>query len=71
MDTILLSIILLVGLVILYFQLRNKPKENENIDEKIKNEIDSIKNSFSESFGNMSREIAKDMTGALTISNHS
>ena len=66
MDTILLSIILLVGLVILYFQLRNKPKENENIDEKIKNEIDSIKNSFSESFGNMSREIAKDMTGALT-----
>ena len=66
MDTILLSVILLVGLVILYFQLRNKPKENENIDEKIKNEIDSIKNSFSESFGNMSREIAKDMTGALT-----
>ena len=66
MDTILLSAILLVGLVILYFQIRNKPKENENIDEKIKNEIDSIKNSFSESFGNMSREIAKDMTGALT-----
>ena len=66
MDTILLSVILLVGLVILYFQIRNKPKENENIDEKIKNEIDSIKNSFSESFGNMSRDIAKDMTGALT-----
>ena len=66
MDTILLSLILLVGLVILYFQIRNKPKENENIDEKIKNEIDSIKNSFSESFGNMSRDIAKDMTGALT-----
>ena len=51
MDTILLSVILLVGLVILYFQIRNKPKENENIDEKIKNEIDSINNSFSESFG--------------------
>ena len=66
MDTILLSVILLVGLVILYFQIRNKPKENANIDEKIKNEIDSIKNSFSESFGNMSRDIAKDMTGALT-----
>ena len=66
MDTILLSVILLVGLVILYFQIRNKPKENENINENIKNEIDSIKNSFSESFGNMSRDIAKDMTGALT-----
>ena len=51
MDTILLLVILLVGLVILYFQIRNKPKENENIDEKIKNEIDSINNSFSESFG--------------------
>ena len=46
MDTILLSVILLVGLVILYFQIKNKPKENENVDEKIKNEIDSIKNSF-------------------------
>ena len=66
MDTILLSVILLVGLVILYFQIKNKPKENENVNEKIKNEIDSIKNSFSESFGNMSRDIAKDMTGALT-----
>ena len=66
MDTILLSVILLVGLIILYFQIRNKPEENENINEKIKNEIDSIKNSFSESFGNMSRDIAKDMTGALT-----
>ena len=66
MDTILLSITLLVGLIILYFQIRNKPKEDENINEKIKNEMDSIKNSFSESFGVMSRDIAKDMTGALT-----
>jgi len=66
MDTILLSIILLVGLIILYFQVRNKPREDENINDKLKNEIDSIKNSFSESFGVMSRDIAKDMTGALT-----
>ena len=66
MDTILLSIILLVGLIILYFQARNKPRDDENINDKLKNEIDSIKNSFSESFGIMSRDIAKDMTGALT-----
>ena len=51
MDTILLSIILLVGLIILYFQVRNKPRDDENINDKLKNEIDSIKNSFSKSFG--------------------
>ena len=33
MDTILLSIILLVGLIILYFQIRNKPKEDVNNDD--------------------------------------
>ena len=65
MDTILLSIILLVGLIILYFQVRKKPRE-EDINDKLKNEIDSLKNSFSESFAVMSRDIAKDMTGALT-----
>ena len=31
-----------------------------------KDEVNSLKNSFSQSFGSMSKEIAKDMTGALT-----
>ena len=66
METILLSLILAIGLVILYFQIKNKPKQEENVSEKIKDELNSIKISFSDSFGNMSRDIAKDMTGALT-----
>jgi DNA recombination protein RmuC len=66
METILLSLILAIGLVILYFQIKNKPKQEENVSEKIKDELNSIKTSFSDSFGNMSRDIAKDMTGALT-----
>ena len=31
-----------------------------------KDEVNSLKNSFNQSFGSMSKEIAKDMTGALT-----
>ncbi len=63
---ILIAILLLANLVILYFHFKNKPRERENVDEKFKNEISSIKNYFNESFGTMSRDIAKDMTGALT-----
>lgn len=66
MEAILLTIILVVGLVILYFQIKTKPKQEENLNEKIKDELNSIKTSFSDSFGTMSRDIAKDMTGALT-----
>jgi len=64
---ILVGILIATTLAILYFQLKSKPKqEDENVGEKFKDELNSIKNSFSESFGNMSRDIAKDMTGALT-----
>ena len=66
METILLSLILAIGLAVLYFQIKNRPKQEENVGEKFKDELNSIKTSFSDSFGNMSRDIAKDMTGALT-----
>jgi len=66
METVLLTIILIIGLAILYFQIKTKPKQEENVTEKIKDELNSIKTSFSDSFGTMSRDIAKDMTGALT-----
>ena len=66
METILLSLILVIGLAVLYFQIKNRPKQEENVSEKLKDELNSIKTSFSDSFGNMSRDIAKDMTGALT-----
>ena len=39
METILLSVILVIGLVILYFQIKTKSKQEENVSEKIKDEL--------------------------------
>ena len=78
---ILVGVLILISSVILYFQLKTKPKQEENPTEKIQEEINSLRNSLNESFGAMSKdmakdvtasfgsmtkEIAKDMTGALT-----
>tara|TARA_B100000700_G_scaffold328766_1_gene447728 strand:+ start:1229 stop:2266 length:1038 start_codon:yes stop_codon:yes gene_type:complete len=64
---LILILILIIGnLVIFYFLFKNKPKNSNDITEKINSEISSIKTSFSESFGNMSKDVAKDMTHALT-----
>jgi len=78
---ILVGVLIGISLVILYFQLKTKPKQEENPTEKIQEEINSLRNSLNESFGSMSKdmakdftasfgsmtkEIAKDMTGALT-----
>ena len=78
---ILVGVLILISLVILYFQLKPKPRQEENPTEKIQEEINSLRNSLNESFGSMSKdmakdftasfgsmtkEIAKDMTGALT-----
>ena len=63
---ILLIVLICISLVILYFQLKAKPRQEENISDKIKEDINSLRTSFSDSFGLMSKEIAKDMTGALT-----
>ena len=58
METILLSLILAIGLAVLYFQIKNRPKQEENVGEKFKDELNSIKTSFSDSFGNMSRAVS-------------
>ena len=78
---ILVGVLILISSVILYFQLKSKPRQEENPNEKIQEEINSLRNSLNESFGSMSKdmakdftasfgsmtkEIAKDMTGALT-----
>ena len=78
---ILVAILIGISLVILYFQLKSKPKQEENSVDQIQQEINTLKNSLNESFGNMSKDIAKDfsssfgsmskdiakdMTGALT-----
>ena len=63
---ILIVVLLIANLAILFFQFKNKSKQEENAGEKLRDEINSMRNSFSESFGNLSKDIAKDMTGALT-----
>ena len=68
MDSIILVLIFLflianfVAIVFLFG--RKQPEQNSN-DQVFKDEVNSLKNTFSESFGSMSKEIAKDMTGAL------
>ena len=46
--------------------LKNKPKQEEQINERFVNELNSLKSSFNDSFSSMSKEVAKDMTGALS-----
>ena len=67
---ILIFLILIANLVILYFNFKNKFRKDlikeENYYERLREDINLVKNSFSDSFGILSKEIAKDMTGALT-----
>ena len=46
---ILIIVLLVANFSILYFQFKNKSKKEENADDKLRNEINSMKNSFSES----------------------
>ena len=65
---IILLIALVAGNIVIFIvQLKNKSKEgNNNVEEKLKENLNSLKSSFSESFSSMSKEVAKDMTEALT-----
>ena len=69
MDNLLIflvAILLLGNFAILYFLFKNKPKQDEQVNEKFIGELNSLKGSFNESFSLMSKEVAKDMTGALS-----
>jgi DNA recombination protein RmuC len=69
MDSTLIFIVialLIVNLGAVIFVLKRKHPESVNNEQILKDEVNSLRNSFSESFGSMSKEIAKDMTGALT-----
>jgi len=69
MDSIvaLLAICLLVAnfIAVIFLIKRKQPDQIDN-NQIFKDEVSSLKNSFNQSFGSMSKEIAKDMTGALT-----
>ncbi len=68
MENLLLILVLILifgNIGILYFLFKNKPKQDSNFNEKISDQINSIKTSFSDSFGSMSKDVAKDMTNTL------
>ena len=64
--TILIIILLLGNFLAIVFLIKRKQPEPANNEQIFKDELSSLKNTFSQSFGSMSKEIAKDMTGALT-----
>ena len=69
MDSILIIIViglLIANLVAVILLFKRKQPEQIDSSQIFKDEVNSLKNSFSQSFGSMSKEIAKDMTGALT-----
>ena len=64
---ILISILIIVNIGMFFLLIKKKPETKEEKTEQVfKDEINALKNSFSQSFGSMSKDIAKDMTGALT-----
>ena len=69
MDSIvalLIVCLLLANLFAVIFLIKRKGPDQIDNSQILKDEVNSLKNSFSQSFGSMSKEIAKDMTGALT-----
>ena len=63
---ILVSVLLILN-VLLFLKFKKEPKKEDDNDLiKIKEDIGGLKESLNESFSNMSKEVAKDMTGALT-----
>ena len=71
MDIIIVGLVVVVLLVniALFLKFKSKPNDEDNKDQevlKIKDDINSLKNSLGESFNSMSKEVAKDMTAALT-----
>jgi DNA recombination protein RmuC len=70
MESILIILIILLIVIntgMFFFLIKRKTEVKEdNTEQVFKDEINSLRNSFSQSFGSMSKDIAKDMTGALT-----
>ncbi len=70
MDSFLILIVILLiflNISVIYFFYRKLNNEkNENSALSVKEEFNALKDTFNQSFGSMSKEIAKDMTGALT-----
>jgi len=69
MDSIIIILIMtliIANIGVVFFLIKTRPKKKIDSDQIFKDEISSLRNSFSQSFGVMTKDIAKDMTGALT-----
>jgi DNA recombination protein RmuC len=70
MESLLISLILLLlalNISIIFFLIKKKPTIKEDNSENIlREEINLLKNTFNQSFGLMTKDIAKDMSTALT-----
>tara|TARA_Y100001970_G_scaffold20284_1_gene22874 strand:+ start:1490 stop:2521 length:1032 start_codon:yes stop_codon:yes gene_type:complete len=69
MDILLITLIVILSslnIVVIFFLIRNKQQKTEDPTQALKDEFNSFKVSFNQSFGHMSKDIAKDMSGALT-----
>ena len=64
---LLVAVVLLLNIA-LFLKFRKEPEKDNKEDDfaKIKTDIDSLKSSLNDSFSSMSKEVAKDMTGALS-----
>ena len=63
---ILIVVLIALNIGVLLFLFKNKQEKIENPTQSFKDEFNTFKESFSQSFGHMSKDIAKDMSGALT-----
>ena len=64
---VLITVLIFINAGMFFFLVKRKPDTKEDKTEQVfKDEINALRNSFSQSFGSMSKDIAKDMTGALT-----
>ena len=61
---ILVVVLLVLNVGVIFFLFKNKQEKIQNPT--LKDEFNAFKDSFSQSFGHMSKDIAKDMSGALT-----
>jgi len=71
MESLLIGLVILlilINLIVIYQNFKNTNKEikEDKSEQILKDEINVLKNTFSQSFGSMTKDIAKDMTGALT-----
>ena len=64
---VLITVLIIINVGMFFFLIKRKPEIKDDKTEQVfKDEINALRNSFSQSFGSMSKDIAKDMTGALT-----